>query len=401
MKSDKNNMIIRYAQPSDKDKLYVLWKDCFHDSDAFMDYYFDYFFRNNRVLMLEQEDVLKSMIHLNPYQISVNRTLVDSYYIVGVATDANFRHRGAMTQLLQKVFGDCYKAQMPFVYLMPADEAIYRPLQFAFIYNQYVEQKYQNGHEYDENSRTLTKVRITAEPVSSAKEREALAVLSNQLLADSNDCFTWRDAFYFERLQMENIADGGNLLTLFADEKRIGYLSYACEDDVMEVREIYYLPEWREAVADWLMERFHGKKGQILQMLSEPFLRKQQCERAWMRPIIMGRIIDLKEWMALMPVEKSNFDITIQVDDQWIAENNGIWHWHVENGESRLKALDGQWDIRLGVDTLMQWLAGYRPVQELIEMQQIQYRENMSQQEALAVLQAIPVLHGWMMNEIV
>lgn len=394
-------MTIRYAQLSDQDQLYILWKDCFHDSDEFMTYYFDYFFKNNQVLMLEQGDSLKSMIHLNPYKIDIRGRVLDSYYIVGVATDADFRHRGAMTQLLKKVFEDCYAMHMPFVYLMPADQAIYTPFQFAYIYDQYVEQKNQNVPGHDEYTEPLPKGHITAEPVQSDQAREALAALSDELLAGSNDCFTWRDAFYFERLQMENIADGGNLLILFADGKQIGYLSYACEEDVMEVREIYYLPEWREAVADWLMETFEGKKGQILQMLSEPFLQKQQCEKVWMRPIIMGRIIDLKEWIALMPVEKANFDITIQIEDHWIAENNGIWHWKGERGVSNFESSGGQWDISLGVDALIQWLAGYCPLQKLIEVQQIKYRENMSQQEAFEILQSIPVLHGWVINEIV
>ncbi len=389
MKSDKNNIMIRYARQEDRDRLYDLWEECFHDTVSFADYYFDYYFRDNHVLMFMEQDILKSMIHLNPYQINIKGRIIDSYYIVGVATDAAFRHRGAMTKLMQNVFVDCYALHMPFVYLMPADQAIYTPLQFAFIYDQYVEQKYQMGFGYGEMAIASSKGRITAVPVSSEKEREALAVLSNRLLADAIDCFTWRDAFYFERLQMENIADGGNLAALLADGKQIGYLSYACEEDVLEVREIYCLPKWREAAAYWLMQTFDGKKGQILPMLSEPFLRKQQCEKAWRRPIIMGRIIDLKEWVSLMPVKKAAFDISIQVEDHWISENNGTWH------------SDRQWDISMEIDALMQWLSGYCSVQLLVQNHQVKYRENMSEQEVLEALQAIPVLHGWMINEIV
>ncbi len=401
MKSDKNNIIIRYARQEDRDRLYDLWEECFHDTVSFADYYFDYYFRDNHVLMLMEQDILKSMIHLNPYQINIRGRIIDSYYIVGVATDAAFRHRGAMTKLMQKVFADCYALHMPFVYLMPADQAIYTPLQSAFIYDQYVEQKYQMGFGYGEMAMASSKGRITAVPVSSDREREALAVLSNCLLTDVIDCFTWRDAFYFERLQMENIADGGNLAALLADGKQIGYLSYACEEDVLEVREIYCLPKWREAAADWLMQTFDGKKGQILPMLSDPFLRKQQCEKAWRRPIIMGRIIDLKEWVSLMPVKKADFDISIQVEDYWISENNGTWHWKAEQGVSQFERSDRQWDISMEIDALMQWLSGYCSVQLLVQNHQVKYRENMSEQEVLEALQAIPVLHGWMINEIV
>ena len=45
MKSDKSNLTIRYADGRDTDALYKLWKECFHDTDAFMAYYFDYYLR--------------------------------------------------------------------------------------------------------------------------------------------------------------------------------------------------------------------------------------------------------------------------------------------------------------------------------------------------------------------
>lgn len=407
MKSDKNNIMIRYAQSADKDKLYVLWKNCFHDSDAFMDYYFDYFFRNNQVLMLEQAGALKSMIHLNPYQISVNGTTVDSYYIVGVATDAGFRHRGAMTQLLQKVFDDCGKANMPFVYLMPADEAIYRPFQFAYIYQQYVEKKCRYCPEsVDVSGHLLKEVmesRITAKPIISRDEHEALASLANQLLSETKAAFARRDGFYYERLQMENQADGGDLFALFAGDKWIGYVSLACEE-ALEVREIYCLPEWKASAAQWLMQTYDGKKGELLPLLSEPFMPDVFCSKAQMRPIIMGRIICLKQWITLMPLTETTFDIRMKVVDDWIPENNGIWHWQY-NGDSMIFEADGQkdgmCDFELGIDTLMQWLAGYCPIQELVQKHRVKYRETLSEQQALDILQKMPVLHGWMINEIV
>ena len=104
MKSDKSNLTVRYADGRDTDALYKLWKECFHDTDAFMAYYFDYYLRDNRILILVQENQLKSMIHLNPYTLSVCGKKVNSLYVVGVATDADFRHRGAMTRLLQRTF---------------------------------------------------------------------------------------------------------------------------------------------------------------------------------------------------------------------------------------------------------------------------------------------------------
>ena len=81
MKSDKSDLTVRYADGRDTDALYKLWKECFHDTDAFMAYYFDYYLRDNRILILEQENQLKSMIHLNPYIICLRKRRSTAYML--------------------------------------------------------------------------------------------------------------------------------------------------------------------------------------------------------------------------------------------------------------------------------------------------------------------------------
>ena len=183
MKSDKSNLTIRYADGRDTDALYKLWKECFHDTDAFMAYYFDYYLRDNRILILEQKNQLKSMIHLNPYTLSVCGKKVNSLYVVGVATDADFRHCGAMTRLLQRTFSDCYAGRIPLIYLMPANEAIYTPFQFAYIYSQYVEKKTHTPFSSIHNVDAAIVRDISAHSVSSEAERQQLADWSNSLLS--------------------------------------------------------------------------------------------------------------------------------------------------------------------------------------------------------------------------
>ena len=41
-----------------------------------------------------------------------------------------------MRSILKKMLEDMNQDHVPFTFLMPADEAIYRPFQFAFIYRQ-------------------------------------------------------------------------------------------------------------------------------------------------------------------------------------------------------------------------------------------------------------------------
>ena len=43
-----------------------------------------YYLRDNRILILEQKNQLKSMIHLNPYTLSVCGKKVNSLYVVAL-----------------------------------------------------------------------------------------------------------------------------------------------------------------------------------------------------------------------------------------------------------------------------------------------------------------------------
>ena len=130
--------MVRYLDKSEYGKCRPLWEEAFpEDSKSFADYYFSEKLPGSKVLAIEgEEGKLLTMAHLNPYMISVNGKKWELPYIVGVATAADQRHKGYMRQVLYKMLQDLNQEKKPFCFLMPAAEAIYRPFQFAFIYDQ-------------------------------------------------------------------------------------------------------------------------------------------------------------------------------------------------------------------------------------------------------------------------
>lgn len=126
---------VRYLDDHEKIRSRNLWEEAFpEDSQSFDDYYFTEKVKDNRILVLENNGQIDSMLHLNPYLLQVKdfRWRID--YIVGVATRADCRHRGYMRRLLGRMMADLRVENMPFCFLMPADEAIYRPFGFTYIY---------------------------------------------------------------------------------------------------------------------------------------------------------------------------------------------------------------------------------------------------------------------------
>ena len=72
----------------------------------------------------------------NPYRMKLEDSVFDSEYIVGVATEKEYRSRGYMRQLLIAALEEENKKKHPFTFLMPAAEAIYSPYDFRYIYHQ-------------------------------------------------------------------------------------------------------------------------------------------------------------------------------------------------------------------------------------------------------------------------
>lgn len=172
--------MIRYLLDNEKGKSEALYRAAFpEDKDAFVEYYYSYVTRDNKILVLEQEGEISSMLHLNPYCLSVNGVPVDAYYYVAVATKAECRHQGMMRKLLCQSLNDIHNEGHPFTYLMPANRAIYEPFDFRIVYQQ-------------------KKVELPLEPE-----------LANKKMAELFDVYTLRDEWYVEKmLEEERVCAG-------------------------------------------------------------------------------------------------------------------------------------------------------------------------------------------------
>lgn len=173
--------MIRYLSEHEKGLSEVLYREAFpEDKDAFVKYYYSYVTKNNKILVLEQEGKISSMLHLNPYQLMVNGTKVDAYYYVAVSTKADCRHQGMMRRLLYRSLRDIRQEGHPFTYLMPANRAIYEPFDFRIVYQQ-------------------EKVELPLEPEP-----------ANQKMAEMFDVYTLRDDWYVEKLLEEERVCAGD-----------------------------------------------------------------------------------------------------------------------------------------------------------------------------------------------
>lgn len=160
-------MEVRYLTKEEHGRSRGLYEEVFaEDEKAFVDAYYCRKTADNRILAAEEDGVIVSMLHCNPYTFRMRGESVLADYIVAAATKVKFRHRGLMRSLLTKALRDMRSEEKPFTFLMPADEAIYLPFDFRLMGNE---------------------------------DEEGLAFLGEEELSQTYDLYVQKDALYEKR----------------------------------------------------------------------------------------------------------------------------------------------------------------------------------------------------------
>ncbi|MGN0399474.1 MAG: GNAT family N-acetyltransferase [Blautia sp.] len=326
-------MEIRYLKENEKQKTRILWEEAFfEDSDSFKDYYFSYKVKENQILAGEESDKIVSMIHRNPYMLTVgkkqegNTRLWHSDYLVGVATALNRRGRGYMRRLLVQCLEDMYREEMPFCFLMPADERIYLPFDFTYIFRQPIWKLRQSS-------------RLQKEKVTKEKYKD-VACWMNGWLEERYEVFAYRDEKYVEGLVKELESEQGSL-----------YVLKEQADTRWEMAGLY---------AEWGLK----KSEQRLLYTTEEYGTLEKEKAA-----IMGRIVSLPRFVEAIrlknQIETEEAVFYLEVQDQLLKKNEGPWLWHIDHQSSWLEPVLKKektgilCEIALSIQEMTAWLLGY------------------------------------------
>ncbi|MGN0242915.1 MAG: GNAT family N-acetyltransferase [Lachnospiraceae bacterium] len=234
--------MIRYLNQEEKEKTRQLYEQSFpEDSESFVHYYYHSKIRNNRVLVYEIDRKPVSMLHLNPYPVCYHGEIVQSYYIVAVATAPEERCKGYARALIERACHDLKAEGIPFVYLMPAFPDFYR--QFGFEYA-----GIQTKTEYSlESFKTIANELSYQIYESELDENLAgrCARYMNSYLRKHYDIFTYRTTEYYVDMVKQLASEDGGII-IFSKNNDIdiaGLLLYTRNNSEIEVVESSFFDE--------------------------------------------------------------------------------------------------------------------------------------------------------------
>ncbi len=335
-------MTVKYLTEPEKQECRQLWEEAFpEDSTAFVDYYFGEKCRDNKILAIGESEgntfEVQAMVQGNPYLLQVGRKRWTIDYLVGIATREERRGRGYMAMLLGKYLKDSREQQIPFTFLMPANEEIYRPFGFTPIFDQPL-------YEWAPDARKgLAKRSLLPWRNQEAYHNRAadVAVWMDAWMDERYAVHTVRNTDYLYRLLTELMCEDGTFDVYYNEDDIVGVQS-EWGLDVREQRLLY--------ADDGLMIKTGEKKGSIMARLITP-------EKV------------MREICLPAGCSEEEAEIRVHITDSLLDDNNADWMWTITPLGSRVeKVLDEGpvWtigespkDLDISIEELTAWLFGY------------------------------------------
>lgn len=292
-------------------KTRTLWETVFsEDTDRFLDYYYKYVTNHNEIYVIEKDNEIVSMLHMNPYNVQIRGNIFPNHYIVAVATKEEERKQGLMGQLLRKALQDRYNNEEPITYLMPAAEAIYTPYGFVTVAGQ---EHYQYHGEMD--GRFFVSPNPDVSFIYAAEDDcELLSEFVNTQLTMKYRVFTRRDASYYMQLLQEQVCQNGGIVMVRRNGALVGCFLTANEG-YQQVRELIFLKDELEA-------------------LNLDLELKES-------PKIMIRVTHVEKLLPCMKFDKESKGI-YHVIDPIIEGNTGIYRLSPSYGGMRCKKISSE-----------------------------------------------------------
>lgn len=333
-----NILQVKRLEGRTKEESRELYQEIFsEDSEAFVDYYYQYRAGENEIYgVVDGRENLISMLHLNPYQICLGGRAVSSQYIVAVATREDYRHQGLMSRLIHCSLREMYEKKEPFAFLMPAAEAIYRPFDFRFIYQQcqYELKPIEHGNCTELSCRPATE-----------QDLKELSDWARRRIQEDYCTYALHTEAYFRRMLSEQASQKGQVMLITGKGRICGYFFTACEGEA-EVREPIIEKRYLSRLPVILTKYFDGYD-RIRVFGGSAGVEGENIRQT---PLIMARVVHLEAFVKCLSAKRT-VSFEIELEDSLLKENSGVFRLTMDREGGYLERLtdrEADWKMTAG-----------------------------------------------------
>ena len=301
-----------------------LWDCCFEKKDSsFYKWYFQqYALKQNKIVGGFEKQDLVTMVHLNPYVLSLRGKTQKVKYLVGVATDPVARGQHKMGELLATTFNLLRAAGNKVALLEPINAGIYQPYGFAYTYLRL------NYHmPLNELTIPFVDMDLQLERIKPTAAAATIAPVYAKAMA-SYDSYIVRDNTNWQNMLKVAEDEGCSCIVVKDGKDVLGYLLYGLEGETVKVQELLVL---KESALKRLLGFLRSLSGTYknLEWLSTPddltylYFKDQQYAPS-VAPFMMARIINVGKILEEMTVPASfvGQKLVVYIKDDFMNLNN-------------------------------------------------------------------------------
>lgn len=335
-----------------KEQVRQLWKQCFSDSDEFIELYFRMRYTDELNSYIESDGKVVAALQRLPYPMTCGEKVLSTSYISGACTHPAYRNQGIMKLLLAEAHRRMYEDGVVLSTLIPAEEwlkAYYAKSGYAVCFQQ--------------GTKLLTRERFSVDnfgcplllkDINLDTKLPAAVFSFFDALQKKQDCRILHTAADLQVVLADLKLSGGKLWAGYKEEKLEALCFCLYENGRLSVKEL--LCAHVATQQEMLSSLFRLEEVDAIEMPAP----LAECTD----DLGMARVIDVPS--ALDLVARSHSPLYLQVvGDEAIPENNGFYN--LENGSCSCGYRPGQEYRQLPIEELPHWFfKGHRPYMNLM-----------------------------------
>lgn len=335
-----------------KDAILNIWKECFNDSDQYVDMFFSTIYSDADALTLEHDGVVVSSMLLQRYAMNFHGVTCSISYICGAATLKRWRGMGFMGQLVKRAVRESFERGDLMCALIPADMPLYKYYEgFGFSPVFYVDiEHYTSAHNFRHESTYSLIPDVSQEKVYDFFD----------MMMHRRPCAVQHSRRQYDQILMDNSASGGTVTAIADAEGNVAAIGFAApvegEPTVMDI--LAASPDAEEALLDEIHREFAGDP---LTVYGYYGARDHNLD-----PRGMGRIVNVGEVARILAEAYPKMSIALRIHDSIIRENNHIYI--IDGGRSVINdGYGGRLDYDIDIEVFTSMVFGNDVTRRLLD----------------------------------
>lgn len=365
---DQYNELLRYAfQVTEKTLLDYGW-----ENDDIRQSKFPVLEHAN-VLGCFDKNTLVSQFAVYPIEMNIHSMIYKVGFVTSVATYPEYSGLGLMSRLMRRSLVEMRENGQSLALLYPYSIPLYRHRGWEIISDK-MTWRISNAQIPNENDVPGYVRRV-------AEDSNDLMALHTRFARQTHGCLL-RNSLAWDEYWRWDVDDITIAIYYSAEDIPLGYMVYLINEDIMHVKEMIYLnKEARKGLFKYIAAHdsmIDEVRGSNYSGESIAFSLPDSDIKETIRPYIMGRIVDLKQFLLPYQFAQGMADIsfTFCITDPFLKWNEGTCTVLIQNGKGQFVSKPSRHKVFLSIGTLTAFFLGYKRAPELAELDLIRADEE-------------------------